>query len=237
MMFTDFHSHILPGIDDGSSSVEESIKLLEIAAEQGIERIVATPHFYANHDSPERFLERRAMAEALLKEAVKDRDDLPEIEIGAEVHFFHGISDSEFLPQLTISNKRFILIEMPDSVWTEGMYSELKDIYYQRGITPIIAHMDRYIAPFRTRKIPEKFAKLPVLVQANASFFLQGGLTSRLALKLIKEDKIQLLGSDCHNLTKRPPKLGFAAGVIEKKLGKEFLERIERYGENVFCNQ
>lgn len=235
-MLTDFHSHILPGIDDGSASVEESIKLLEISSEQGIKRIVATPHFYANHDSPEKFLERRAKAKALLDETIENRKDLPEIEIGAEVHFFRGISNSEFLPELTMSNKRFILIEMPDSEWTDGMYSELKDIYYQRGITPIIAHMDRYISPFRTRKIPEKFAKMPVLVQANASFFLQGGLTSRLALKLLKEDKIQLLGSDCHNLTKRPPKLGYAAEIIENKLGKEFVERIERYGESIFCD-
>ncbi len=235
-MFTDFHSHILPGIDDGSASVEESIKLLEIEAEQGIKRVVATPHFYANHDSPERFLERRANAKALLEKALENREDMPKIEIGAEVHFFRGISDSEFLPELTITNKRFILIEMPDSDWTESMYSELESIYYQRGITPIIAHMDRYISPFRTRKIPEKFAKMPVLVQANASFFLEGGLTSRLALKLLKEDKIQLLGSDCHNLTKRPPKLGLAAEIIKKKLGNEFLERIDRYGENIFCD-
>lgn len=233
-MFTDFHSHILPGIDDGSSSVEESLKLLEIEAEQGIKRVVATPHFYANHDSPERFLERRANAKALLEKALESRIDMPKIEIGAEVHFFRGISDSEFLPELTITNKRFILIEMPDSDWSESMYSELESIYYQRGITPIIAHMDRYISPFRTRKIPEKFSKMPVLVQANASFFLEGGLTSKLALKLLKEDKIQLLGSDCHNLTKRPPKLGLAAEVIRKKLGEEYLERIENYGETVF---
>ena len=152
-MFTDFHSHILPGIDDGSSSVEESLKLLEIEAEQGIKRVVATPHFYANHDSPERFLERRKNAKALLEKALENRIDMPKIEIGAEVHFFRGISDSEFLPELTITNKRFILIEMPDSDWSESMYSELESIYYQRGITPIIAHMDRYISPFRTRKI------------------------------------------------------------------------------------
>lgn len=233
-MLTDFHSHILPGIDDGSSSVEESLKLLEIEAEQGIKRVVATPHFYANHDSPERFLERRENAKALLEKALENRIDMPKIEIGAEVHFFRGISDSEFLPELTITNKRFILIEMPDSDWSESMYSELESIYYQRGITPIIAHMDRYISPFRTRKIPEKFSKMPVLVQANASFFLEGGLTSKLALKLLKEDKIQLLGSDCHNLTKRPPKLGLAAEVIRKKLGEEYLERIENYGETVF---
>ena len=60
--FTDFHSHILPEIDDGSSSVEESLAMLQAERDQGIQSVVATPHFYAHHDSPERFLKRRAAA-------------------------------------------------------------------------------------------------------------------------------------------------------------------------------
>ena len=70
-MFIDFHTHILPGIDDGSASVEESIELLKAEAAQGITKVVATPHFYANYDSPERFLERRAKAKVLLDEEIK----------------------------------------------------------------------------------------------------------------------------------------------------------------------
>ena len=55
----DFHSHILPGVDDGSRSVEESLEMLRAVARQGIGTVVATPPFYANHDTPERFLRRR----------------------------------------------------------------------------------------------------------------------------------------------------------------------------------
>ena len=66
----DFHSHILPSIDDGSRSVEESIGMLRAMAKQGITHVVATPHFYPQHDTPERFLKRRAEAEAALREAM-----------------------------------------------------------------------------------------------------------------------------------------------------------------------
>ena len=59
----DFHSHILPGIDDGSESVEQSIAMLRMEAEQGITHVVATPHFYPRHDTPQRFLQRRKDAD------------------------------------------------------------------------------------------------------------------------------------------------------------------------------
>ena len=62
-MVTDFHSHILPGIDDGSQSVEESVELLQMEAAQGIRHVVATPHFYPQHDDLDRFLEKRDHAE------------------------------------------------------------------------------------------------------------------------------------------------------------------------------
>lgn len=233
-MFIDFHSHILPGIDDGSSSVEESIELLKMEYEQGITRVVATPHFYANLDSPEHFLEKRAKAKEMLDEALKDYPDFPEISLGAEVYFFRGISDSDALSELTIDDKRFILIEMPESPWTDSMYSELEAIYTQRGIMPIMAHMDRYIMPFKTHRIPERFEDMHVLVQANASFFLRGGMTSAMALRLLKDDKIQLIGSDCHNIKARPPKIREALEIIEKKLGADAVERINRYGRMVF---
>ena len=97
-----------------------------------------------------------------------------------------------------------------------------------------MAHMDRYIRPFHTNGIPKKFYDMPVLVQANASFFLEGGLTSAMALHLLKDDRIQLLGSDCHNLTTRAPKLGDALEVIRKKLGENTIDRISDYGKMIF---
>ena len=129
------------------------------------------PHFYARYETPEEFLRKRDHAEEILRAEMKGIDRLPQLSVGAEVYFFRGISESEFLPQLTIQGNRCILIEMPPSPWTESMYRELENIWCRRQITPVIAHIDRYIRPFRTFGIPERLAELPVLVQANAGFF------------------------------------------------------------------
>ena len=107
---------------------------------------------------------------------------LPQLSIGAEVYFFHGISDSEALSALTIDNKSYIMIEMLGSPWQESAYRELESIYEKQGLVPIIAHVDRYISPFKTYGIFERLAELPVLVQANASFFLNLA-TSHMALR------------------------------------------------------
>ena len=224
----DFHSHILPGIDDGSASVKESIAMLKMEARQGIKKVVASPHFYAQNDSPERFLHRRAQAEARLREAMLDYEGLPELEIGAEVYFFRGISDSEFLERLTIKGNRCILMENPMPVWSESIYSEINSIYYDRGIVPIIAHVDRYISRFRTYGIPERLAEMPVLVQANASFFLHPS-TKGMALRMLREGKIHLLGSDCHNLDSRKPNLGEAVELISHRLGGGIIRQINSY--------
>ena len=97
----------------------------------------------------------------------------------------------------------------------------------------MVAHVDRYISPFRTYGIPDRLADLPVLVQANASFFLRIS-TRSLALKLLRQDKIHLLGSDCHNLTTRPPQMAEAIEVIRQKLGEDVLDRIRGYQRDLF---
>lgn len=224
----DLHSHILPGIDDGSSSLEESIAMLRMEAVQGVQHVVATPHFYPQHDSPERFLDRRKQSEILLREKMRE-EKLPKLSIGAEVYFFPGISESEALSQLTINEKRYILLEMPKSPWKDSMYRELESIYVKQGLVPIIAHVDRYIAPFRTYGILERLEELPVLVQANASFFLNRA-TRGMALRMLKNGQIHLLGSDCHNLKNRPPRLGEAVEVIQQRLGEQALEYLEHQG-------
>lgn len=229
-MIIDFHSHILPGIDDGSGSVEESIALLRMEAEQGITHVVATPHFYAQQDSPGHFLEKRKRAEEILREAMEKYGGLPRLSIGAEVYYFHGISDSEIISELTIEENSYILLEMPHARWTDRMYREMSGIREKQGITPIIAHVDRYISPFRTHQIPEQLEELPVLVQANAGFFLQRS-TRGMALRMLRKGQIHLLGSDCHNVRNRPPRLGMAVDQIRKRLGQEGIDHIVRCQE------
>lgn len=232
----DFHSHILPGIDDGSACLEESLEMLRIMARQGIGHVMATPHFYARHDSPEQFLRRRAEAETSLRRAMENEAGLPAVGVGAEVYFYPGISDSEILQELTLAGTRYILIEMPHAPWPDSMYRELEGIYRKQGLIPVMAHIDRYITPFRTYGIPERLMELPVLVQANASFF-NDRMSRGLAMKLLRAEQIHVLGSDAHNLDSRRPNLGEAVERIRKKLGSAILEKIEVFQNAILMDE
>lgn len=231
-MFTDFHSHILPGVDDGSSSVEESLGMLQLETQQGVRRVVATPHFYPRQDSPDRFLLRREKAIRKLQEKMEKNGEYPQVLLGAEVLFFPGISESDQLERLTFDGKRCILIEMPLPEWTKQMYRELENIYSRRGILPIIAHVDRYIRPFHTHGIPEQLSQLPVMVQANASFFIRPA-TRHMALKMLRRQQIHVVGSDCHNLLDRVPNLASAQQIIRSSLGSEALQWIQNNEEEI----
>lgn len=221
----DFHTHVLPKIDDGSRSINESLAMLRMEAEQGVRRVVATPHFYAQVDSPKPFLERRAVAVSKLRKAMEAVPKLPQLSVGVEVHYFSGIGETDILSELTIDNGRYVLIEMPMTVWSDKMYRDLEKVYENLGLIPIVAHVDRYIGPMQTYGIPERLADMPVIVQANASFF-QRFSTRRMALRMLEKGQIHILGSDCHNLKDRPVNIKQTVDLIENKLGRKAIEQI-----------
>ena len=220
---TDFHSHFLPGIDDGSDSVSTSLQMLDIWREQGITRVCATPHFYAEHTTPERFLRRRNAAYDELRAAMDPSVKYPAILLGAEVRFFDGISAAEELPRLCLEGTDLLLLEMPFTRWTERMLAEVADIR-RRGLVPVAAHLERYMQ-FNAKKTIDRFMDMDLLIQCNAEFFLTMR-TSRKALSLLRDERIHFLGSDAHNITSRAPNLGAALQRIEKKLGPAAMERL-----------
>ena len=225
----DVHTHILPSLDDGSRSVEMSLEMLRNESDQGIETVVFTPHFYANHDSPKRFLDSRAAAVDKLMSAVAGQMGLPNAILGAEVHYFEGISDCEFLKdmafELADGEKRYIMIEMPMKRWNDRMLFEIESIRQKQKLVPIIAHIDRYICSLGIKKIPDALFRLPVVIQANSSFFTKRS-TRRTALNMLRDGYIHLIGSDCHNLDDRRSDIGAALDAIEKHLGQAAIDHI-----------
>ena len=232
-MIADVHSHILPGIDDGSASLEESAALIAMLKEQNVPWVAATPHFYPNRDHLGRFLQRREKAAEELKAFLgEDGQTLPVV-LGAEVYYYPGMSDSEALKQLTYGGSPYLLVEMPMSPWTDAMFRELAQIREKQGLIPVVAHVDRYIRPLRHHGIPARLEKLPVLVQANASFFLRRS-TRSMALRMLKKGQIHLLGSDAHNVNHRVPRLGEAVEVIRRELGESALETLAENAKNIY---
>ena len=231
----DFHSHILPGMDDGSSSPEESLAMLEVSAEQGVDEIFATSHFYPDEEDPASFLERRAEAyeelTAFLAEEAKGVA-LPRIHLGAEVYYFPGIATCEEIRPLVLGETKMLLVEPPVAPFTRSMLDEIEAIGPNLGLTPVVAHLDRYCHLLRDNSLFSLLSGRKILVQVNASFFLRSSV-SEFAMELLREEKFQLLGSDCHNLTSRPPNIGLAADKIRENKCSRYLAILNERGYNM----
>lgn len=225
----DWHSHILPKMDDGSKTVDESITLLTTLKSQGVDTVIATPHFYANDETVADFIKRRTKSIDALSPQLND--DLPKILLGAEVSYYSGISRLEDLQKLKIEGTDLLLLEMPFSRWTEYTLRELSELSACGKYVIILAHIERYMA-FQDKDVWSRLCDCGILMQSNASFF-NSFTQKKKALKLLKERKIHLIGSDCHNMTSRPPKLQKAYDYISKKLGLKFLSDINEFGSTL----
>lgn len=213
----DLHSHILPGMDDGSKNVEESRALLAMLKEQGVTAVVATPHFYPHRETPESFLQRRQACAHRLGET-----ELPLL-LGAEVAYFSGISHSGELSEMQLGDTGLLLVEMPFKPWNDRIVRDICDISIRQCLIPVLAHVDRYRGREQFPKYARQLLENDVLFQCNAEVF-ESFFGRQWALKQLRKGYIHFLGSDCHNLENRRPKLDIAADAIVKKLGSAALE-------------
>ena len=225
----DWHSHVLPKMDDGSHSVEESLLMLSALKEQGISFVVATPHFYANDDSIDSFLERRDGSYAMLSESLTDAH--PRVVCGAEVAYYPGIAKLKDLRRLTIENTNLLLLEMPIARWSETTVGEIVELSATRGVTVVLAHIERCMA-LQNKGVLKRLLRSGVLMQVNASFF-EGFFAGRRALGLLKTGSVHFVGSDCHNMTSRAPHISTAYDAIKKRLGQSFVRQMNEHGHRI----
>lgn len=222
---TDWHSHILPNVDDGSQSVEESIQLLKMLKQQGVDTVIATPHFHANSISVDEFKENCKTALDRLKAAIPS--DFPKIVLGAEVRYYSGISKLKNLNELCVEGTDILLVEMPFEKWTKYTVNEIIELASMSNVTLVLAHIERYFS-FVSSDTLTTLLRNGVHFQANASFF--DSFTSRSkAIKMLKSGIISFIGSDLHNIKHRPPVLDRAFKVICKKLGQDYLANLNEY--------
>ncbi len=229
----DFHTHILPFMDDGSQSIEESAKMLIQMQEQGVKVVVATSHFDMRREGPLEFLARREKAmQALAKVIPEGICVVP----GAEVLYcgvpLHSI---ENLERLCIGNSRYLLIESMVPDWMEEFHHDLQYLMMQQNITPVLAHIERYYYMGKNRKMIHRLSIEGVILQMNADAFLQPQM-SRKAFKILRKEVVRLLGSDCHNTTFRQPNLKQAAEKIADIAGQEKIDMMMAYANKVLSD-
>ncbi len=216
-MRVDFHAHILPRADHGSDSVTHSIKQLRVAANAGVDVIVATPHFYMDKDSVDTFIARRERSYEKLMNRIADDDDLKRIKIikSAEVNLQVGLDDLEGLERLCIENTNYLLLEMPSqTTWTHWVYDSIYKIESKRGLKPIIAHVDRY-----KKDNVKSLADLSVPMQVNAEG-VTGLFARRITKKFIKNGSICALGSDVHQNLRQYKLFDKAIKIIGKDMAQ-----------------
>ena len=224
----DVHSHILPGIDDGSPDVETSLKMIETLQSQGARAIVLTPHYYSDSISYEDFVARRDNALHLLEKSLPPGS--PKLIPAAEVYITKYLLNNSNLDALKIGNTNYALIEHPFSCdFSQETYDRLLSLNYDYGIKPILAHIERYPAFMDDGDLLDSYIEMGCIAQVNISSFVDSSRSLRKKLfKYLESGRIHLIGTDCHNLSSRKPDFETGVNAIIKKCGAEAVDVLER---------
>ncbi len=226
----DLHCHLLPEIDDGSKSLEQSMAMLRHAVAAGITKIVCTPHI-----TPGRYdnsLETIKPIFEIFRDACIENAIPIEIGFAAEIRFDPVIIDmvnNDSLPVLgEYEGERLILLEFPHSHIPPGS-EELIQWLADRGIRVLIAHPERNRSVLHDIEIITPLVKMGCLLQITGgsltNVFSDGSRDC--AIELLKRGWVNVIASDAHNLHARSPELEPARREAEKIVGeKESLEMV-----------
>ena len=231
----DLHTHILPQIDDGPDSCETSIEMLRQQYAMGVDTVALTPHYYYKKESIGDFLQRRSKSCEMLYEAIEkrpsDAPQLPKLMLGAEVAWTLGLRDADDLDRLCYEGTKFMLLELPFTAWDNEMLRQICDLQNMCGVTPVIAHFERYF-PFQSQKKLREVQELGLPIQIGSDSFLQFGIRGRM-MKMLKYNQAHIVASDCHNLEGRKPNLLSAVQIIEKKLGTQTVQLLDKQAHDL----
>lgn len=233
-MYYDMHSHILPEMDDGSKSVEMSLELIEKLRKQDVRHICFTPHFYTNEESLETFVERRQKSlDKLLPHIPEDVDFC----VGAEVYVTRYLFNNKDLSDICYGNSKYILCEFSFgshfSDHTMDYFNRLRGNY---GLHPVLTHIERYDHLMSDEGLVEDLCDEDIIIQTNVGAFKHFSQRRRL-IKYIKRGYIDIVGTDCHNLTRgNPDEYTNTINLIRDKCGQETIDHFISTSSEIFSS-
>ncbi len=220
----DLHCHILPGIDDGAKTLDDSIALLRYAIDDGITHVVCTPHIQFGRFNNN--IKTISTAFYALKEQVNLNNLAIELAFAAEVRIC-----PEIMPLAKQNKLPFIgrwqendvlLLELPHNHIPAGTDQLIKWLH-NNNILPMIAH------PERNQDIHTDYTKFKQLTKLNCLFQLTAGSicgdfgekAQQIAKKILKDGYATIIATDAHNLKRRPPKLAAAKKIAAQLIGEQ----------------
>ena len=219
-------------MDDGSKDIQQSLDMLHACADQNIDLVIATPHFYGEKESVNRFLERRNTSFIGLNHAIAQEKGLPMILLGSEVSFYDGISRTDEIDRLCAGKSRCLLLEMPFEKWNRRILSEVYSLMLVKRLDVIIAHIERYLPYGNTERELRDLIEMGAIFQINTSSFRKYH-SRKCVLNLLKTGDFFVLGTDCHNTSDRRPDFSGAQRAIAAKFGQEKLRKIDALSKSL----
>ena len=222
----DFHTHIIPNIDDGSRSVEETFNLIKEAKEAGFEGIILTSHYIENYyetDTPERDVWVNAISDSLKEKGVETN-----LYIGNEIYISDNIMNLLINGKAsTINNTSYVLFEMPLNSEPMNLYDVIYSLQ-ENKLVPVLAHPERYSFVQKEPELIYDLIQKGVLMQANYGSILgQYGENAKMIVKkFLENDMIHFLGSDVHRQKTIYKRIPQALEEISKIIGEEKLEKL-----------
>ena len=216
----DIHSHVLPGVDDGSRNLEESLEILRGLEEQGITELICTPHFIAETKQCNPCNKNEKILDEL-KQAADDANIKIKLHLGNEIYIDKEIPKYLRTKKMSPLGNKYLLVELPMS----GKYPQYRDILIdlqEKGWKVILAHPERYHSFQNKYELIDEITKLGILLQCNIGSINKqyGKEAKKTIVKLAKDHKIFCFGTDIHH----PAQLACYKNAT-KKLRKYYTER------------
>ena len=234
--FFDLHTHMLPGLDDGAKDFAQAEKMLEMAYREGIRRIMMTPHFGPRSAGAGRHKTGEVFCR--MKEIAAEYDDL-ELFLGNEIMFSPGIVDElNSGNALTLAGSDYVLVEFYPNELFSTLESAVR-MLIRAGYRPVIAHAERYRCLQKHPADAGILTSQGAAVQINSDSLLGSWMDSeyRCAKKLLQNDLVHFIGSDCHNDSSRRPAMREAVERMLRFTDEEIAEAVcRKNGECILHN-
>lgn len=224
-MVIDIHSHILPGIDDGAKSMQETIEMIDLAVEEGIKAVIATPHYHVGMETETWAKYQRVYEEVL--QYIKSNEIPLQLYQGNEIYY------SESIPELlqegkvrTMCGSRYVLVEFLPNTEYSVMERAVSMLLYAR-YWPIIAHAERYIALHKLSRV-EELIRMGAYIQVNTNTIAgkEGWMLKYYCHQLLRNHLVHVIGTDAHSNRRRRPQMKECLACLDKKYGRAYRKRI-----------
>ena len=224
--FTDIHTHILPGVDDGAQGMPEALRLLRMAWDNGTRTVILTPHYRGKYkENTPAWLQENLL---LLKGMAGIEFPDMRLYLGNEIAYEADAPEALFTKRvLTLNGSRYALLEFRTNSLRSQITAGVSETV-RNGFVPIVAHVERYDVSRKDLTLTEELLEMGALLQLNADSILgtNGYGVKRFCHKLLKERAVQFVASDAHDSKHRPPLLRECFLHVRKKYGMDYAEAL-----------